>query len=265
MDKDEFKSWLEKIKGDPHSAKCRLCYKTISVAGQGVKALESHVKSTKHRERLPQSNNSTIAFPSSDKTTESATTSTSKQTSIVDMSVNQLASKAEIMWSVDVVLSHYSFNSVCNKSELFCRMFSDSKIAEKFSCGKTKCSYIVCFGIAPYFKGQLDNTFTEAEHLVAMFDESFNKTSQKGQMDMHVRFWDDDKNRVATRYYNSEFMGKASAKDIFESFNECLSGISKSKLLQVSSDGPNVNLSFFNLLEESRSEEELSQLIGVTY
>ena len=59
----------------------------------------------------------------------------------------------------------------------------------------------------------------------------------------------------------SEFTGKASAKDGFESLSACLSGISESKLLQVSSDGPNVNLPFLNLLEEDRNEKELSQLV----
>ena len=51
-------------------------------------------------------------------------------------------------------------------------------------------------------------------------------------------------------------MGKASAKDVFQSFSAWLSGIGKSKLLQVSSDGQNINLSFLDLLKEERSEKE---------
>ena len=58
-------------------------------------------------------------------------------------------------------------------------------------------------------------------------------------------------------------MGKASAEDVFSSFSACLSGISESKLLQVSSDGPNVNLSFLDLLEEDRNEKELSQHVHI--
>ena len=53
-----------------------------------------------------------------------------------------------------------------------------------------------------------------ASHIVALFDESFNKTSKRGQMDMHVWYWDNNHNYVATRYYHSEFMGKASTKDV---------------------------------------------------
>ena len=46
--KKEFRSWLYKIEGNLHCAICRVCPKTISVSGQGVKALESHVKSAKY-------------------------------------------------------------------------------------------------------------------------------------------------------------------------------------------------------------------------
>ena len=235
-------------------AKCRVCSKTISVFGQGVKALES---------RLPKPGGSTISFPSSSKTSQSVKISTLKQTSIVDVNAKQLATKAEIMWSIDVVLSNYSFNSVSNKSYLFCKMFPGSKITENFSCGETKCTYFVCFGLAPYFKELLTNSLSNVEHIVALFDESLNKTSKRGQMDMHVRYWDNNHNYVATRYYYSEFMGKTSAKDVFESFSACLSGISESKLLQVSSDGPSINQSFLDLLEEDRNEKELSQLVHI--
>ena len=189
--------------------------------------------------------------------------STLKQTNIVDVNAKQLATKAEIRWSIDVVLSNYSFNSVSNKSDLFCKMFPDSKIAENFSCGKTKCSYVVCFGRAPYFKGILTEILCNVEYILALFDELFNKTSKRGQMDMHVRCWDNNHNYVATRYYHSQFIGKASAKDVFEYFSACLPGISESKLLQVSSDGPNVNLSFLDLLEEDRDEKELNQLVHI--
>ena len=48
-------------------------------------------------------------------------------------------------------LSKYSFNSSSNKGDLFSNMFPDSDIAREFTCGKTKCSYIVKFGITPYF------------------------------------------------------------------------------------------------------------------
>ena len=119
------------------------------------------------------------------------------------------------MGSIDIVFSNYSFNSVSNKSDVFCKMFLDRKIAENFSYGETKCSYVVCLGIAPYFKGLLTKSLSSMEHIVALFDESFNKISKHGQKDMHVFHWDNNHNYIATHYYHSQCMGQASAKDIW--------------------------------------------------
>ena len=63
---------------------------------------------------------------------------------------------------------------------------------------------------------------------------------------------DSNHNYIAASYYHSEFMSKTSAKNVFESFSACLSGISESKLLQVSSDGPNLDL-----IREDRNEKDL--------
>ena len=45
---NEFSSWLQKVERNVHCAKCRIWSKTKSVSGQGVKVLESRVKSAKH-------------------------------------------------------------------------------------------------------------------------------------------------------------------------------------------------------------------------
>ena len=82
--------------------------------------------------------------------------------------------KLKEMWSIDVVLSNGSFNSVSNINDLFCKMFPDSEIAESFSCGKTKCRYVIYFGLAPYSKELLTKSLSNVEHIVTLFNESFN-------------------------------------------------------------------------------------------
>ena len=82
------------------------------------------------------------------------------------------------------------------------------------------------------------------------------------QRDLLIRFWDSNKDVVATRYYSSEFLGKSSANDICSHFELCLDPLEKEKL-QVSSDGPNVNLLFLKILAEKRKDEGLSQLIDL--
>ena len=61
---DDFKPSLRKVEGDKYSGKRSVCFKTISIAGQGVKVLESHAKSSKHNEKLSKSTSSIIKFTS---------------------------------------------------------------------------------------------------------------------------------------------------------------------------------------------------------
>ena len=65
---------------------------------------------------------------------------------------------------------------------------------------------------------------------------------------MLVRFWNDQKNMVDTRYLSSEFLGKAMAVDIFSKFQACTSALDKNKITQV-------NLAFFDLREYRKDEQ----------
>ena len=42
----------------------------------------------------------------------------------------------------------------------------------------------------------------EVPYYVAFFDDSHNKICKKGQMNIHLRFWDDNEKIVTTRYYS---------------------------------------------------------------
>ena len=52
---DQYKLCLEKD-ADIYSAKCKVWSKSFSVAGQERKALDTHDKSLKHQQRLPNYN-----------------------------------------------------------------------------------------------------------------------------------------------------------------------------------------------------------------
>ena len=58
---------------------------------------------------------------------------------------------AEVLLVIKVIISHYSFSSCRVISCLSSKVFPDSQIAQSFSCGATKCAYLACFGIYPYF------------------------------------------------------------------------------------------------------------------
>ena len=142
---------------------------------------------------------------------------------------------AEILWAIKTLVAHYSSNSSAGTDKLFAKTFPDSQIAKHFQCGKTKCSYLINFGFAPYFKEKLMKKLQVpgTKYLIS-FDESLNKVLQKEQMDIIVRFWDKEKNKVSSRYLNSQFLGHTRAADLLQKFREALGKLNLANLIQVS-------------------------------
>ena len=64
---------------------------------------------------------------------------------------------------------------------------------------------------------------------VILFDEALNSSVKKGQMDLHIRFNNDNNCQVSTRYLNSELLQKASLVDAYETFDACCSALGKKK------------------------------------
>ena len=58
-------------------------------------------------------------------------------------------------------------------------------------------------------------------------------------------------------------MVKSTAEDVLKTFLAGISDLDQSKILQVASDGPNVNLLFIKNLAESREEKELLPLLDI--
>ena len=100
--------------------------------------------------------------------------------------------KAVTLWILELITSHYSFNSSKDTSQLCSAMFPDSQIARKFACGEQKAGYCCVFGLAEHFKKLLQDSFSRP--FVVLFDERLNTKMQEKQMDAHVRFWNDQTN-----------------------------------------------------------------------
>ena len=120
-------------------------------------------------------------------------------------------------------------------------MFQDSKIASKMELGKDELKYVVHYGIAPFFAERLKKQDSESEWFALCHDESLNKVIQESEMDLVLRFWDTCKNKVQVRYWDSMFLGHASATDLLKKINDGLAGLDLSKEIQLSMDGPNVS------------------------
>jgi len=138
-------------------------------------------------------------------------------------------------------------------------MFPDSKVAEKFSLGRTKASYIINYGLAKFFAQELKDKLKSTESFVICFDESLNRVVQRGQMDLVVRYFDDAANQVIKKYLTSVFLGRATATDLLAKFKEGIASLPRSKLMQISMDGPSVNWSFLDKYEEDLTQEDIAE------
>lgn len=143
---------------------------------------------------------------------------------------------------------------------IFYQNVSRFRHSKKNATKEDEIGYLIVFGIAPYFHNELKKFLNESSFVVIGFDESLNKVAQKGQMDVTVRFCMDDgspskNSTVTSRYFGSAFLGHATAYDLLNSFLLVTKDIDPKKVLQISMDGPNVNLKFLSILKEHLSEE----------
>ena len=145
-------------------------------------------------------------------------------------------------------------------------MFPDSTIAQTFKSGRTKCSYLIQFGLAVFYKEDLaSKMFQPGTIFVACFDESLNKVLQQEQMDLYLRFWDSELNKVVSRYFDSVFLGHTKAEDLLGNFKQCLLNLNMANLLQVSMDGPNTNWKFYNnfVQDREKSDPDIPGLLNI--
>ena len=159
-----------------------------------------------------------------------------------------------------MITSHYSYKSCENIGAVFKTMFPDSEVAKQFAYGEKKAAYLSTFGIAPHFLSLMKEKVKKDQY-VLLFDESLNREMRKSQLDVHVRFWQD--NHVKTRYLSSVFMGHHTAVQMYEKLDTVCSEIGFHNLMQLSMDGPNVNLKLLRLLQQNIKDQTGKNMVDV--
>ena len=168
---------------------------------------------------------------------------------------------AKIYWTLDCINNHVSYNSSKSKAALFSFTIPDSDIANRFSCSATKMLYSAAFGIASCLSSCLAARVKSCDDYVLLFDETLNKPLQEKQLDVLVRYWDGD--MIASRYFDSHFMGHAKAEDLYEPMRSYADTFGMRKLLQLSMDGPNVIWKLFRNLAKAIEDQTDKQLLNI--
>ena len=124
----------------------------------------------------------------------------------------------EIIRTLKNVQANFSLKSCESLLKLFQKMFPDSVIAKNSTFSKDKYSYYISYGIQPYCKLILTNEIKGSPYYSKSFDETLNKVTQQEQMDIYMTFWNSDRKRVESRYFETDFMGYTTANDLLNSF-----------------------------------------------
>jgi len=141
LEADPYKDWLKCAATNKYEAYCRVCSKTFQLGTMGVKALDSHMGSVKHkknyglqRNRLKMKGYGIMDsyLVNSEKNQTPTTIPTSCSTSKPDTMRTAFGStdslKAEIIWTLRTVVCHQSYNSNDGIQSIFQLMFTDSHV-----------------------------------------------------------------------------------------------------------------------------------------
>ena len=192
--------WLEKGIDSEHFG-CKYCKrKNLKLSNMGVRALSSHITGKKHKDaakvrtevRSFFSKHSSSSVSKSDNSVnnvesenvnivvedeEVVENSTEKlQSTITHAIESSLVLKAEIIWTLTLIMKDFSNNSSKDINLTFQEIFEDSNIAKNFHCGPDKVKYLTNWGIAPWVKEMLCNRVDKSSFIVVSFDESLNET-----------------------------------------------------------------------------------------
>ena len=83
------------------------------------------------------------------------------------------------------------------------------------------------------------------------------------QMDAAVRFWNHKTGLAETKYFDSQFLRRPTAHNLFDSLYESMSELEKNKLLQLAMDSPNVNWNVLDLLDDKLVSDNFSKTLNI--
>ena len=129
---------------------------------------------------------------------------------------------------------------------LFSAMFNDSNIVKSFQLGNNNCGYYVNYVVAPFFESKITKVLNESPCYSVSVDESLSKIFQLEQMDLNVKFRDDELGVAKVIIILPFFFGMWNAENIENEIYAALKPVSEEKLIQLSMGGSNSNGKVFD-------------------
>lgn len=198
-----FKDWLRKCNTEDE-AYCSNCNKTFTIKFDGIKAIRHHAESVSHVRKVQaakQANTMLSYFKSNTATTKA----------------DDDAVRAELILTYHGIRHNHSYSSQDCGNKIVKTVFSDSKVALKMHCGRTKAEALVENVLAPYSIETMLKKIGKSP--IGIATDASNKGNQK-MFPVAIRFFD-------LKAGTSTFI-----LDFYEDHNETSEAIAN-KLLQI--------------------------------
>ena len=175
-----------------------------------------------------------------------------------------MAARAEIIAILHFAAQNLSFSSSQNFTTLYQQQFPDSVIARNVKIGPSKMSYMVSYGLGPYFRQMIIKDIVEGNSYFTLhFDETISAQTKK-HVDLLVRYWSEREHVVKVKYITLIMFGHAKADTVVDDMLQTLEELALSLRLMLSlgMDGPNVNKSVLNKLNKIKTQKGFKELIS---
>ena len=170
-----------------------------------------------------------------------------------------MATKAELIAALQFASQNVPYSCADALQECYRQQFPDPVIAKHVALGPKKMSYMVAYGLGPYFQQKIVRDITEGHSYFTLHFDDTVCAQVKKHMDLLVHYWSEKSNGIKVIYLASIMLGHAKADTVV---HEMLKVFEKLALplkliLSLGMDGPNVNKSILGKLDEKKMEKRL--------
>lgn len=104
------------------------------------------------------------------------------------------------------------------------------QIFKKFNVSKTKCDYLMNYGILPHFRSILLILIQDSPFYSLSFNESLNRVMQSCQMDVDIPCWNETNNTLESEYIDSVFFSHIMQRCFWKKVKEFSNGFPECRL-----------------------------------
>ncbi len=255
-EKEEYCQWLCEGRSNTE-AKCTLCDCYFSVGNGGISQVQQHASGVRHASKITATTGQKkLQF-------NSAGIVTLESGSGMRFNHDEQVMRAEVILLFRLVKYNHSFSSQEDLTETLKYIFPNNDIVKDLSLASTKSSYSIAYGLGPHYHAELVEDIKRSYYSLIV-DETTTQQNIK-QLDLHIRYWSLTEHKISARYLNSCFLGHATADVMKDNIVKCLSddGLSLTKMIMLSTDGPNVNKSLRNKLIDAQKDLGCPPLVDV--